>query len=238
MPARRGIVVSVGGIAGRSNDTAELTWALILASLRHLPFEVEQLKQGKWQTSLGTSLYGRTLGVYALGKIGSVVATVGSAFGMRVVCWGREGSLGRAREAGYEVAPSREAFFETADLLSLHLPLNAETRGLITAADLARMKPEALLVNTSRAGIIADGALVEALNRGRPGFAAVDVFEEEPVLGAGHPLLGMANAICTPHLGYVTRDRYESFYEATIEHVLAFAAGKPIHVANPEVLEG
>ncbi|TAJ18613.1 MAG: D-2-hydroxyacid dehydrogenase family protein [Dehalococcoidia bacterium] len=232
----RGIVVSAGGGRGSPNETAELTWALILASLRHLPFEVEQLKRGAWQTTLGTSLTGRTLGIYALGKIGSVVATVGKAFGMDVVCWGREGSLGRAREAGYEVAASRAALFQTVDVLSIHLPLNGETRGIITADDLARMKSTALLVNTSRAPIIAEGALAEALRRGRPGFAAVDVYEDEPVLGGEHPLLKMANVIATPHLGYVTRDRYESMYGATIEHILAFANGSPILVANPAVL--
>lgn len=232
----RGIVVSAGGGRGSPNETAELTWGLILASLRHLPFEVEQLKRGEWQTTLGTSLTGRTLGIYALGKIGSVVATVGKAFGMEVVCWGREGSLGRAREAGYEVAASRAAFFQTVDVLSVHLPLNGETRGIITADDLGRMKSTALLVNTSRAPIIAEGALVEALRRGRPGFAAVDVYEDEPVLGGEHPLLKMDNVIATPHLGYVTRDRYEVMYGATIEHILAFANGSPILVANPAVL--
>ncbi len=232
----RGIVVSAGGGRGSSNETAELTWGLILASLRHLPFEVEQLKRGAWQTTVGTSLTGRTLGIYALGKIGSVVAQVGRAFGMEVLCWGREGSLERAREAGYAIAPGREAFFEACDVLSIHLPLNAETRGIITADDLARMRPTALIVNTSRAPIIAEGALVEALGRGRPGFAAVDVFEDEPVLGADHPLLHMENVIATPHLGYVTRDRYEVMYAATIEHILAFEQGKPILVANPEVL--
>lgn len=233
----RGIVVSAGGGRGGANDTAELTWGLILASLRHLPFEVEQLKRGAWQTTLGTSLGGQRLGIYALGKIGSVVANVGRAFGMDVVCWGREGSLGRAREAGYEVAASRAAFFQTVDVLSVHLPLNGETRGIITADDLGRMKTTALLVNTSRAPIIAEGALAEALRRGRPGFAAVDVYEDEPVLGAEHPLLKMKNVIGTPHLGYVTRDRYESMYGATIDHILAFANGSPILVANPAVLK-
>jgi len=232
----QGIVVSAGGAKGSSSDTAELTWGLIIASLRHLVFEVDQLKRGKWQTTLGTSLRGRTLGVYALGKIGGEVAAVGQAFGMRVVCWGREGSLARAREFGYAVADSREAFFESADIVSLHLPLNGETRGIVSAAGLARMQPSALIVNTSRAGIIEEGALEQALRGGRPGFAAVDVFEDEPVLGGEHPLLQMENALCTPHLGYVTRDRYESFYEATIEHILAFEQGRPIHVANPEVL--
>ena len=233
----RGIVVSAGGGRGSPNETAELTWGLILASLRHIPFEVEQLKGGEWQTTVGTSLGGRTLGIYALGKIGSVVATVGKAFGMEVVCWGHEGSLGRAREAGYIVAASREAFFESADVLSIHLPLNGDTRGIITAGDLGRMKPTALIVNTSRAPIIAEGALAEALRLGRPGSAAVDVFEDEPVLGADHPLLQMENVIGTPHLGYVTRDRYEATYGATIEHVLAFEKSSPILVANSEVLK-
>lgn len=225
-----------GGRTPRLNDTAELTWALILASLRHLPFEVEQLKRGRWQTTLGTSLVGRTLGVYALGGIGTAVAAVGRAFDMDVLCWGREGSLTRAEAAGYRVAPNRSAFFAECDVLSLHLPLNGETRGIVSAEDLALMKPSALIVNTSRAAIIAEGALVEALRQGRPGFAAVDVYESEPVLDADHPLLSMDNVIGTPHLGYVTRERYEAFYAATTEHVLAFAAGSPIHVANPEVL--
>ncbi|MEI6135883.1 MAG: D-2-hydroxyacid dehydrogenase family protein [Chloroflexota bacterium] len=233
----RGIVVSAGGATGGgSGDTTELTWALILASVRHIPFEVEQLKRGHWQTTLGTGLRGRTLGIYALGNIGGGVAAVGKTLGMRVLCWGREGTRARAIEAGYEFASSREAFFEAADVLSVHLPLNDETRGLITAEDLAHMNPTALIVNISRAPIIAEGALAEALRRGRPGFAAVDVYEDEPVLGADHPLLHMDNALCTPHLGYVTSGRYESMYGACIEHILAFAAGQPIHVANPEVL--
>ena len=167
----KGIVVSAGG-AGNPNATAELTWGLILSALRHLPFEVKRLKEGHWQSTLGVGVNGKTLGIYAYGKIGSIVAGVGKAFGARVVCWGREGSTGRARAAGYEVARSREEFFAEADILSLHLPLNKETRGIVTRADLARMKPTALIANSSRAGLIADGALVEALKAGRPGFAA------------------------------------------------------------------
>jgi D-3-phosphoglycerate dehydrogenase len=231
-----GIVVSAGG-GGNPAPTAELTWGLIIASLRHIPYEAEQLKRGRWQSTLGVGLAGRTLGVYAYGRIGSAVAAVGRAFGMKVVCWGRQGSLERSRDAGFEQAASREAFFESADVVSLHLPLNAETRGIVTGADLARMKPSALVVNTSRAHIIAEGTLVEALKNGRPGFAAVDVFEEEPVLGAGHPLLKMDNVLATPHLGYVTGDNYEAYYRTTIDQILAFAAGKPINVANPEVLK-
>jgi D-3-phosphoglycerate dehydrogenase / 2-oxoglutarate reductase len=232
----RGVVVSAGG-TGRSSATAELTWALILAALRHVPEEVRNLKEGRWQSTLGVDIKDKTLGIYALGKIGSLVANVGRAFGARVVCWGREGSRARAREAGYDFAESREAFFANADILCLHLPLNQETRGIVTREDLARMKTSALLVNTSRAGLIAEGALVEALKAGRPALAAVDVYEEEPVIGATHPLLNMNNAVCTPHLGYVTDETYESYYGIVIDQVLAFAAGKPINVANPAVLE-
>jgi D-3-phosphoglycerate dehydrogenase len=231
----RGIVVCGGG-GGNPNPPAELTWGLILAALRHIPHEVARLKAGHWQSTLGEGVSGRTLGVYAFGRIGSIVARAGKAFGMRVVCWGREGSTGRAREAGFEVAASREAFFAEADVLSLHLPLNAETRGVVKAADLALMKADALIVNTSRAQIIEEGALVAALERGRPGRAAVDVFEEEPVLGASHPLLGMDNVLCTPHLGYVERRTYEAYYGVAIDQLVAFAAGKPINVLNPEVL--
>lgn len=230
-----GIVVSAAGF-GTPHPTAELTWGLILAALRHIPYEAQRLKEGHWQSTVGTSVKGKTLGIYAYGRIGSLVAHVGRAFGARVICWGREGSLKRAREAGYEAAQSREAFFAESDILSLHLPLNDETRGLITREDLKRMKPSSLLVNTSRAGLIAEGALVEALKTGRPGSAAVDVFEDEPVLGANHPLLKMDNVIATPHLGYVERENYELYYGVVVDQILAYAAGNPINVMNPEVL--
>ena len=231
----RGIVVSAGG-AGNPHATAELTWALILAALRHIPYEVRRLREGHWQSTLGIAVQHKTLGIYALGRIGSIVARVGQTFGARVLCWGREGSTARAREAGYEVAKSREAFFAGADILSLHLPLNKETQGIVTAADLALMKPSALLANTSRAGLIAQGALVNALKAGRPGMAAVDVYEDEPVLGAAHPLLKMDNVICTPHLGYVEKDTYEDYYGVVVDQIIAYAAGNPINVVNPEVL--
>jgi len=235
---QQGIVVSAGGGGGGSpySTTAELTWGLILASLRHIPFEVERLKQGHWHSTVGTRLSGRTLGVYAFGHIGGAVARVGKAFGMKVVCWGREGSTARARSEGFEIAESREAFFTNADIVTLHLPLNKETRGIVTAADLERMKPTALLVNTSRAPLVAEGALVAALKKGRPGFAAVDVYEQEPVLGGAHPLLSLPNALCTPHLGYGERAGYESIYNLAVEQVLAYAAGSPINVANPEAV--
>ena len=231
----RGVVVSAGG-SGNSNATAELTWGLILSALRSLPFEVKRLKEGRWQSTLGIGVNGKTLGIYAYGKIGSIVAGVGKAFGARVVCWGREGSTGRAKAAGFDVAKSREEFFAECDIISLHLPLNKDTRGIVTRDDLARMKPTALLVNPSRSGLIAKGALEEALKAGRPGRAAVDVYDQEPVLGADHPLLKMDNVTCTPHLGYVTRESYEEYYAVVVDDIVAFAAGKPNHVLNPDVL--
>jgi D-3-phosphoglycerate dehydrogenase / 2-oxoglutarate reductase len=231
----KGIVVSASG-SGNSSATAELTWGLIFAALRHIPLEVKRLKEGNWQSTLGTGVSGKALGIYAYGKIGSIVAGVGKAFGARVVCWGREGSIGRARAAGFEVAKSREDFFAGTDILSLHLPLNKDTRGIVTRDDLARMKPTALIVNASRAGLIASGALVDALKAGRPGMAAVDVYEQEPVIGADHPLLKMDNVTCTPHLGYVTRETYEEYYAAVVDDILAFAAGKPQNALNPAAI--
>ena len=233
----RGIIISAAG-AGLPNPTAELAWGLILSAMRNIPYEVQQLKSGKWQSTLGRGLSGKTLGVYAYGRIGSLVARVGKAFGMRVVCWGREGSTAKARADGYEVAASREAFFSECDVISLHLPLNKETRGIVTAADLALMKPTALIVNTSRAPLIEAGALAAALKQGRPGRAAVDVYEEEPVLNANHPLIKMDNAVCTPHLGYVEEGTYEAYYGTAIEHIVAYAEGKPINVLNPEAISG
>jgi D-3-phosphoglycerate dehydrogenase len=232
-----GVAVAAAG-SGSPHATAELAWGLILASLRHIPHEVEQLKKGVWQTTVGTGLNGKTLGVYAPGRIGSCVAAVGKAFGMKVTCWGRDASKAKAREAGYEVPSSREAFFGGADIISLHIPLNKDTRGIVTAADLACMKASALFVNTSRAPLVAAGALVEALGKGRPGFAAVDVFEDEPVVGGNHPLLKMPNVICTPHLGYVEQRTYESYYGAAIDGILGFAEGKPVNVLNPDALAG
>ena len=231
----KGIVVAAAG-SGTPHATAELAWGLILASLRHIPHEVEQLKKGVWQTTVGTGLKGRTLGVYAPGRIGSCVAQVGKAFGMKVTCWGRDASKAKAVEFGYEVPASREAFFADADIVSLHIPLNKETRGIITASDLAAMKPTALIVNTSRAPLIAAGALLEALKKGRPGFAAIDVYEDEPVVGGNHPLLKMPNVVCTPHLGYVEHSTYNSYYGSAIDSLLGIATGKPVNVLNPEAL--
>ncbi len=231
---RRGIVVAAGG--GNKNVTAELTWGLILAAARRIPHEVNSLKSGGWQSALGTRLNGKTLGVYAYGGIGNLVAKVGSAFGMKILVWGREGSAERARADGFEMAASREAFFETSDIVSIHLAMRPETRGIVKREDLDRMKPDALFVNTSRAGLIEEGALEAALRSGRPGRAAVDVYEDEPVLGASHPLVGMENCLCTPHLGYVSKESYEEYIGGAFDRVVAFANGNPIDVINPEAL--
>jgi D-3-phosphoglycerate dehydrogenase len=231
--AEKGIVVSAGG-GGGSNATAELTWALLLGHLRHIPEEVQRMKDGKWQHTLGVGLKDKILGVYAYGKIGSLVAKVGRAFEMKVICLGRDASLAKAREAGFEATNDRQAFFENADIVTIHLPLNKDTRGIVTAQDLARMKPTSVFVNTSRAPIVEEGALAAALKKGRPGSAAVDVYESEPVLNGSHPLVGMDNVTCTPHLGYVEERGYEAIYGTAVEQLLAFADGKPINVVKPE----
>jgi D-3-phosphoglycerate dehydrogenase / 2-oxoglutarate reductase len=220
-----------------SYATAELTWGLTIAAMRHIPQEMAALKAGRWQSTVGLGLRGKTLGIYGYGRIGATVAGYGKAFGMKVYAWGREASLARARADGYSVPRNREAFFEECDVISLHLRYNDATRGIVTEEDLARMKPTALIVNTSRAGLIAPGALVDALKKGRPGMAAVDVYEEEPVLDAQHPLLAMDNVVCTPHIGYVERNGYESQFNSAFDQILAYAAGKPINMINPEALE-
>jgi D-3-phosphoglycerate dehydrogenase / 2-oxoglutarate reductase len=233
-----GVIVSSSMHAGTpSYAAAELTWALVLAAMRRLPQQVAALKAGDWQVGVGHTLRRKTLGVYGYGRIGSVVAGYGEAFGMNVCVWARRESVERARSDGYCVAPSKEAFFAECDVVSLHMRLVDQTRGIVTRADLDRMKPTALLVNTSRAALIEPGALVAALQSGRPGMAAVDVYEEEPVLDAQHPLLAMENVVCTPHIGYVTRDEYEVQFSDVFDQIVAYAAGKPINVVNPEVLE-
>lgn len=228
---QRGVRVSVGG--GGSHAPAELTWGLILAAMRHIAYEAARLRAGHWQSTLGRNLHGRTLGIWGYGKIGHLVAGYGHAFGMRVLVWGREGSLARAQADGYELAADRPALLAQSDVLSLHLSLTPETRGIVTAADLAQMRPDALLVNTSRAGLIVPGALEAALRAGRPGMAAVDVFEEEPVLDAAHPLLQLPNVLATPHLGYVERDTYELYFGQAFEAVVNWAQDRPIPVLNP-----
>jgi D-3-phosphoglycerate dehydrogenase len=234
---RRGVIVSSSQHADTpSYAAAELTWGLVLAAMRQIPQQVAALKSGSWQIGVGSSLRGKRFGVYGYGRIGSVVAGYARAFGMKVSVLARPASRERAQQDGYEPALSRETFFETCDVISLHMRLVDATRGLVTAGDLGRMQPSALLVNTSRAGLIEPGALVAAVQAGRPGMAAVDVYEQEPVLDGKHPLLAMNNVVCTPHIGYVTRDEYEIQFADIFDQILAYAAGNPINVVNPGAL--
>ena len=241
----RGVLVVDG--SGAPHAAAELTWALIMAAMRRLPQYIANLKHGVWQQSglksssdppnhgVGDLLSGKTLAIWGFGKIGRMVAGYGGAFGMRVLVWGREQSQAAARDAGYDVASDRAAFFAEADVLSLHLRLNDATRGIVALEDLQHMKTTALIVNTSRAELIAPGALIQALNQSRPGLAAVDVFETEPPL-AGHQLLRMENVICTPHIGYVEKTSYEQMFAGAFRNILAYADGEPTHAVNPDVL--
>lgn len=233
-----GVVVSSSQHPGTpSYATAELTWALILSVMRQIPAQVASLKAGDWQSGVGSTLRNKTLGIFGYGRIGSVVAGYGKAFGMNVVVWARPQSMVRAKAEGYLVAPSKLAFFERCDVLTLHMRLVDATRGIVTADDLRRMKPTSLLVNTSRAQLIERGALVDALRVGRPGMAAIDVYDEEPVRDPKHPLLNMDNVLCTPHLGYVSREEFELQFTDIFDQIAAFSAGKPINVVNPDVLK-
>jgi len=235
---RRGVIVSSDQHSGSpSYAAAELTWGLVLAATREIPQQMFALRTGTWQIGVGNSLRGKTLGIYGYGRIGRTVAGYGKAFGMNVLVWAREASRERARDDGYSTAPDKRAFFESCDVLSLHMRLVAETRGIVTRDDLSCMKPTALLVNTSRAPLIEAGALVDALRAGRPGMAAVDVYEDEPLRDPGHPLLAMDNVVCTPHIGYVTRDEYELQFSDIFDQIAAYAAGNPINVVNPKVFD-
>ena len=236
---RLGVIVSSSQHADTpSYAAAELTFALILAAMRRIPQQMNALRAGAWQTGVGNTIRGKSLGIYGYGRIGSVVAGFGKAFGLDVHVWARDASRARARDDGYSVASSKAAFFETSDIVSLHMRLVEATRGIVAPDDLARMKPTALLVNTSRAQLIAAGALVAALRNGRPGMAAVDVYEEEPLRDPAHPLLRMENVVCTPHIGYVTREEYEIQFRDIFDQIVAYAGGKPINVVNPDVLGG
>jgi len=229
-----GILVSSGTHASPIAP-AEMTWALILASRRHIPHELDRMKRGEWPSTLSHRLAGSTLGILGLGTIGSIVARIGNAFGMKVVVFGQENSARRAHEAGYEVARDKAELFERADVLCLLARLSAQTRGLVTRDDLARMKPTALLVNTGRAELIEEGGLIDALRAGRPGFAAVDVYEQEPVMGGNHPLLTMPNVLCTHHIAWAEHETFELYFGEAFENLLAFADGTPRNVVNPDV---
>jgi len=234
---RLGVIVSSSQHAETpSYAAAELTWGLVLAAARAIPQQMAALQAGNWQIGVGRTLRGKTLGIYGYGRIGAVVAGYGRAFGMRVLVWAREPALAQARADGYEIADSKAGFFEQCDVLSLHMRLVEATRGIVTAADLARMKPSAILVNTSRAPLIEPHALVGALRAGRPGMAAVDVYEQETLRDTADPLLSMGNVVCTPHIGYVTRDEYEIQFNDIFDQIVAYGAGTPIHVVNPEAI--
>lgn len=236
---RHGVIVSSNMHADTpSYAAAELTWGLILAAMRQIPQQMQSLQSGRWQIGVGNTLRGKTLGIHGYGRIGRTVAGYGKAFGMNVLVWAREASRSLAARDGYGVAPSQAAFYETCDIVSLHMRLVPETRNIVTGADLARMKMTALLVNTSRAGLIEPNALVRALQQGRPGMAAVDVYEQEPLTDVAHPLLTMENVVCTPHIGYVTRDEYELQFADVFDQIVAFAEGHPINVVNPAALVG
>jgi D-3-phosphoglycerate dehydrogenase len=232
-----GVVVSSSQHADTpSYATAELTWGLVLAAARMIPQQVASLKNGNWQFGVGQTIRGKTLGIYGYGRIGAVVAGYGKAFGMKVLAWAREPALAKARADGYQTAASKAAFFEQSDVISLHMRLVDATRGIVKADDLARMKPSAILVNTSRAPLIEPNALVNALRAGRPGFAAVDVFEKEPLRDVGDPLLNMHNVIATPHIGYVSRDEYELQFTDIFDQIVAYAADTPTNVVNPDAM--
>jgi D-3-phosphoglycerate dehydrogenase len=242
----RGIAVAQG--TGSPYAPAELTWALIMAAARRLPQYISNLKHGAWQQSglksaampvnfsMGTVLRGKTMGIWGYGKIGQLVAGYAKAFGMQVLVWGSEASRARAAQDGFIPASTRNAFFEECDVLSLHLRLNDLTRDIVKLEDLSRMKPTALIVNSSRSELIESGALISALNRGRPGLAAIDVFENEPIL-QGHALLRLENCICTPHIGYVEKDNYELYFGAAFDNVVNFIKGTPTNIVNPGALQ-
>ncbi len=242
----RGVAVAEG--VGDPVAPAELAWALIMAAVRRLPQYIGNLKHGAWQQAglksaampanfgIGTRLKGKTLGIWGYGRIGTLLGAYGKAFGMRVLVWGREGSLQRAAHDGIETASSKSQLFECSDVLSMCLRLNDETRGIVTASDLASMGPHALFVNTSRAELVEPDALLAALNRGRPGMAAVDVFESEPIL-QGHALLRLENCICTPHIGYVEQESYELYFDAAFDNVVSFLKGRPTNIVNPGALQ-
>lgn len=230
-----GVMVSTG----KSNSPvapAELTVALMMAARRNIVLEAERMRRGDWPMTLSHRLRGSTLGIFGLGNIGSLVAEAGAGLGMRILVWGQEASAKRAAERGYDVAASKPDFFAQSDVLSLHVRLRPDTRGIVAPEDLARMKPTALIINTSRAELIAPGALLAGLRAGRPGYAAVDVYEQEPIVNGDHPFLSMPNMVCTPHLGWAEWDNFELYFSETFEQIVAYAAGTPLRLANPEVV--
>lgn len=229
-----GVAVAEG--IGSPVAPAELTWILIMNVLRQVPEAIEAMKKGEWQTNIGTMVFGKKIGIWGYGKIGKRIAGYAKAFGAEVVVWGSEASRQNAAADGFTAARAKQDFFSGCDVISLHLRLNPETLGIVKFSDLELMKPTAALINTARAELIEPGALVKALENGRPGFAGIDVYENEPVHDTGNPLLDMQNVVCTPHLGYVEQNGYELYFSKAFENVVAFANGNPVNIANPEVL--
>lgn len=232
---RHGVAVAEG--AGSPIAPAELTWALIMNTVRQIPNAIEGMKRGLWQTNIGATTHGKTIGIWGYGKIGQRVAAYARAFGAKVVVWGSESSRAKAVSDGFDRATTGEAFFSAADIVTLHLRLTDTTRGIVKAGDLALMKPDAVLVNTARAELVEEGALLACLRQGRPGFAGLDVFETEPIYDKDYPLLALPNVVCTPHLGYVEKNSYELYFGKAFENVMNYIHGNPTNIANPEVLD-
>ena len=232
----RGIAVAAGTHAS-PNTVAEHTWALILSALRRVPQDAALMKRGEWRANFSTALRGKTLGIFGLGMIGKLIALPAPAFGMQILVYGREASIAAARKADYEVATSKADLFARSDVLCAMLRFTPATRGVVTAEDLALMKPSALFVNTARAELVAPGALVEALKNGRPGMAVTDVYENEPILQGDHPLLKLDQALCTPHTAWLERETYELYFGEAFDNAVAFLSGKPANIVNPEALD-
>ena len=236
---RNGILLCSNMVHGDNSFAApELTWALIMAAMRKIPQQMNNMRAGHWQLGVGKTIHGRTLGLYGYGRIAKIVEGYAKAFGMNVIWWGSEDGRARAAADGKTIADSREAFFATPDVVSIHVRLKPTTKGMITSTDLGQMRQDAVFVNTSRAGLIEDGALLDALNAGRPGMAALDVFDREPITWDNDPIANHPNLICTPHIGFVTEDEFELQFADIFDQVAAFANGAPIHMINPQVWQG
>lgn len=231
---RHNVAVAEG--IGSPIAPAELTWALIMNAVRKLPQAIQAMQNGQWQINIGSTIHGKTIGIWGYGKIGQKIALYAKAFGANVLVWGSENSRNQALKDGHSAAESKSFFFRNSDIVTLHLRLNESTHEIVKERDLLEMKPDAVIVNTSRAELIQKNALINSLQQGRPGFAAVDVYESEPITNTLYPLLQMPNVICTPHLGYVEQNSYELYFEYAFKNIIAFINQNPINIANPIVL--
>ncbi len=229
-----GVAVAEG--VGSPIAPAELTWALLLNTIRRIPQAIEGMKNGHWQVNIGSTVHGKTIGIWGYGKIGQRIAQYAHVFGARVLVWGSEESRQKAVRDGFERAESREAFFKTADIITLHLRLAESTYGIVKSEDLMSMKPDAVFINTARAELVEEGKLLQCLKAGRPGYVGVDVYPDEPIYNPDYELLHMPNVVCTPHVGYVERNGYELYFGKAFENVIRYINGEPTNIANPEVL--